>query len=285
MRVEVVLGADDEHAAVDLDRRDRGAARVEDDDVRPARGGEPRALEHVRDEHLAGEPAARAAAADRRHAVDRGGLEVVGGRVPARRARARRGRRPTAADSTTSGSGGPPRPIATTTTSWSRASSRARCAGDRRLPDALAASRSPRSSGGRSNAAYRGGSKRKSAPTYGEPGRERARRPAQPLGRAEHRLVGEVDHDLGVAEVRRAAARRSRARRAASRCRRRGSRRPTRTAARRAPRGRPRAVLAVDERDRLHRCAVTSRSIRPVYFSYSSVARSNWMIRSWPWNG
>ena len=41
-------------------------------------------------------------------------------------------------------------------------------------------------------------------------------------------------------------------------------------------------VLPVDQGDRPHRFALTSFSIRPVYFSYSSVARSNWMIRSWP---
>ena len=53
-----------------------------------------------------------------------------------------------------------------------------------------------------------------------------------------------------------------------------------------------RVVLAVDERDRTaephrarHPRLVTSRSILPVYFSYSSVSESNWMIRSCPWNG
>ena len=42
-------------------------------------------------------------------------------------------------------------------------------------------------------------------------------------------------------------------------------------------------VLAVDERHRTragHRRALTSRSILPVYFSYSPVRRSNWMISS-----
>ena len=116
--------------------------------------------------------------------------------------------------------------------------------------------------------------------------RERARDPAEPLGRPEHRLVGEVDDDLGAVEARRRAARRSRRRRAASRCRRPGSRRPTRTAAPRARRARrARSAPRRSERRRAHRFAVTSRSIRPVYFSYSPVARSNWMIRSWPWNG
>src|SRR5262249_57856478 len=45
-------------------------------------------------------------------------------------------------------------------------------------------------------------------------------------------------------------------------------------------------VLAVDQDDRAaHPRVVTSRSIRPVYFSYSSVSVENWMMRSCPWNG
>ena len=47
-----------------------------------------------------------------------------------------------------------------------------------------------------------------------------------------------------------------------------------------------RVVLAVDDRDRApHPRVVTSRSILPVYFSYSKVLVENWMIRSSPWNG
>src|SRR4029453_3938385 len=44
-------------------------------------------------------------------------------------------------------------------------------------------------------------------------------------------------------------------------------------------------VLAVDERDRVHDCVVTSDSMRAVYFSNESVSVENWMIRSCPWNG
>ena len=45
-------------------------------------------------------------------------------------------------------------------------------------------------------------------------------------------------------------------------------------------------VLAVHDRDDSpHPLVVTSRSIRPVYFSYSNVSVENWMIRSSPWNG
>jgi len=47
-----------------------------------------------------------------------------------------------------------------------------------------------------------------------------------------------------------------------------------------------RIVLAVDDRDRApHPLVVTSRSILPVYFSYSNVSVENWMIRSSPWKG
>ncbi len=47
-----------------------------------------------------------------------------------------------------------------------------------------------------------------------------------------------------------------------------------------------RVVLAVDDRDRAsHPRVVTSRSILPVYFSYSKVSVENWMIRSSPWKG
>ena len=84
--VQVVVAglaaADDEDPAVDVDRRDRGTAAVEDDDVGAALGGERRARRDVRDEDRAGEAAARAPAADRRHAGERGDLEVVGRRVP-----------------------------------------------------------------------------------------------------------------------------------------------------------------------------------------------------------
>ena len=120
-----------------------------------------------------------------------------------------------------------------------------------------------------------------------EAGGERPRRPAKPLGRAEHRLVGEVDDDLGRAEAvderHAVVARRSRS----------FSVPPTRIApshsygsAASASRTTGAIVLPVDQRDGpRHRLAVTSRSIRPVYFSYSPVATSNWMIRSCPWNG
>ena len=46
-----------------------------------------------------------------------------------------------------------------------------------------------------------------------------------------------------------------------------------------------RVVLPVDDDQRPHVRAVTSSSIRVVYFSNASVSVENWMIRSPPWNG
>ena len=68
---------------------------------------------------------------------------------------------------TTSGSGGPPRPIATTTTRRSAASSRATWPVTAVLPTRLPVPTT--AIDGSSNGASSGGSKRKSAPSYGRP--------------------------------------------------------------------------------------------------------------------
>ena len=113
-----------------------------------------------------------------------------------------------------------------------------------------------------------------------EPGGEGARGPGEPLVRAEHRLVREIDDRLGVAEPveQRDAV---------------PLPRPQLLAAARHDRPDPLVgkldertphhvgcMLAVDQGHGSHRRTVTSFSIREVYFSYSSVSRSNWMIRS-----
>ena len=105
-----------------------------------------------------------------------------------------------------SGSGGPPRPIVTTTTSRSRASSRARCAETAVLPTrlpvpitAIEGSSNSRRPAGRSGSRLRC--------TRARP-RARAR-PSRSGRPAEHRLVREIDDDLGAAEARRRAALRS----------------------------------------------------------------------------
>ena len=74
----------DEDPCVHLDGRQRGAATVEYEQLRVELRSEPRAFEHVRPERSAREPSPRSAAADRRDTGERGGLEMVGGGVPAR---------------------------------------------------------------------------------------------------------------------------------------------------------------------------------------------------------
>ncbi len=233
-------GADHEHAPVDRDRRDRRAARVEDDDVGRPLGGEPCALDHVRDEDLAREAAAGATAADRRHAGRRAAISRWS-------EAAWRPVRESATRSSTVGrrsiSSGVARPAAAHRDDDDVAvagEQRGEMRGDRGLADALARTDHrdrrhvglPRRVGRRVEA--------KVGAEVRQPGGKRARRPAEALLGPEHGLVGEVDDELGVAEAIERAARRSRRRREASRCRRRGSRPPIRTAARRARRGRRR---------------------------------------------
>ena len=136
VRGEVVARTGDEDPPVGCDRRDRRTAAVEDDDLGTVLLGEAGPLEHVRDEGPAGEPAAGAAAADRRHARDGGDLEMVGGGV-ATRAREREQLVDPGGLATSSGVGGPPRPIVTTTTSCVRESRRARCAESAVFPTRL----------------------------------------------------------------------------------------------------------------------------------------------------
>ena len=48
---------------------------------------------------------------------------------------------------------------------------------------------------------------------------------------------------------------------------------------------RPVRSVAVDDRERPHVRVVTSSSIEPVNFAYSSVSSEKDTSRSWPWNG
>ena len=86
-RLERVGGvADDADGRVCLDRRHARARALEDQRVDAVeRRRQPRALHHVRLERHAGQRAAHAAAAHRRHAREHGVLQVVGGGVAARR--------------------------------------------------------------------------------------------------------------------------------------------------------------------------------------------------------
>ena len=145
---------------------------------------------------------------------------------------------------------------------------------------------------GSGNGSSAGGSKRKSAPTYGSPAastrlasRKRSLGPSTgssersttssgpvlgergvQIGRDADAVVGVVAQLLGAADDVRGDE-------------------VVRELLERSPDDR-RVVLAVDEGEGTHHeRVVTSSSIRPVYFSYSNVSSENWMIRSWPWNG
>ena len=267
---------------VDLDRGDRGSAAVEDDDVGPALGRECRAGRNVRDEDRAGQPAPGPATADRRHAGERRDLEVVG-RGMATRAReldelVERRRR--LDDLRVS------RAAATHRHHDDAAVAREepcemRCHG--RLPHALA----------RADHRDRGQLERlelrrvepEVRADVGQSLGQRLRGPAEAAGRPEHGLVGEVDHHLGSREAvdeRHAVVRVAAQLLGASDHDRADP--LVRERLQRVTHHR-RIVLPVDQRDRPQRRAVTSRSIRPVYFSYSPVTRSNWMILSCPWKG
>ena len=245
--------------------------------------GEARAFGHVRHERPPGEPAAGTAAADRDDAGHGRDLEVVGGGVAAGAresdelvdARRRLDRLGLGRSATTHRhdddvpvAGEKPREVRR----------------DRGLADPLSGSDHgdrghvdlARRQAGRSGSRRRCTRARQRA--RGRPSRSgrRARAPARRRGRRRLRLR----------RSRREAGLRSRRPLGASRSPRRGSLRPIRTAGRAGRRRTTSArMLAVDQRDRSHRGAVTSPSIREVYFSYSSVSRSNWMIRSCPWNG
>ncbi len=189
----------------------------------------------------------------------------------------------------TSGSGGPPRPIATTTTSCSAESSLARCPVTAVFP-----TRFPVPTTAIEGSA-KGSSRRRIEPEVRPDVRDAAgQHPAgerETLGRAEHGLVGEVDDDVrGVRGDRGLDVG--------------GERDPVflTSAQLLLPADENRGgevvrklhervthdggvVLAVDDRNRPHVRAVTSSSMVPVNFAYSSVSSEKETSRSWPWNG
>ena len=120
-----------------------------------------------------------------------------------------------------------------------------------------------------------------------EPLRERPARPEHALARSEHRLVREIDDDLRPRLVQRLDERDTVVLAAAQLLRAADEDRAdevVRQFGERVTHDVP-VMLAVDERDRVHDCVVTSDSILAVYFSNESVSVENWMIRSCPWNG
>ena len=125
-----------------------------------------------------------------------------------------------------------------------------------------------------------------------QPEREHAAGDPEALARAEHRLVGQVDHDLrlelGDRALERVHHRDAVVLAAAQLLAAAGQ--PERDHLVRQRRQRVahhgRVVLAVADGQRAHQVlAVTSSSIRVVYFSNARVSVENWMIRSCPWNG
>src|SRR4029453_17654050 len=129
-------------------------------------------------------------------------------------------------------------------------------------------------------------------PQVRQPVREYPARQAQPLARAEHRLVGKVDHDfrlqLGDRALERGNDRHAVVVAAAQLLAPAGEPQPRHLVRQRRQRvaHHGRVVLAVANRQSAHHVLdVTSSSIRVVYFSNARVSVENWMIRSCPWNG
>jgi hypothetical protein len=162
--------------------------------------------------------------------------------------------------------------------------------GDRRLADPLAGADDP--DRGERERLQRGRVEAEVGADVRQPGGEDAAREPEALARPEHRLVGEVDDELGpVLGERRIEVGRdadavvgvlAQLLGAADDV---GGDELVRQLLERSLDHR-RVVLAVDEGEGAHHeRVVTSSSIRPVYFSYSNVSRENWMIRSCPWNG
>ena len=168
----------------------------------------------------------------------------------------------------------------------SRASTRATCPATAvfptRFPRPITASEGvPTGSSG-------GGSKRKSAPRYGSPSASARESPEHPLPRPEHRLVGEVEHEICLDRVERVDERDAIVVVTAQLLRPAHEQRAddvVRERLERIPHYR-RVVLAVDQDERpLAHVERTSSSIFAVYFSYVFVSVENWMIFSCPWNG
>ena len=191
---------------------------------------------------------------------------------------------------TTSGSAGPPLPIATTTTRRSAASSRARCPVTAVLPTRFPVPTT--AIDGQLERLQLGRIEPEVRPDVRDSEGEHAARQREPRDRTEHGLVGEVDDDVGcVLRDRGLDVGNERdtvvlAARAASPARRRRPPRRTRTrSSASASRTTGGVVLAVDDRESSQVRAVTSSSIAPVNFAYSSVSSANDTSFTWPWNG
>ena len=120
----ILMSSDDDDGAIGGDRRQRRAAPVEEHEVGSKADGDARSVSDVRGSDGSCEPSTAPPTANGRHPDESGGLEVIRcGMSP--RSRERDERVDVGGTVTTSGSGGPPLPIATTTTRRSTARSRA----------------------------------------------------------------------------------------------------------------------------------------------------------------
>ena len=147
-------------------------------------------------------------------------------------------------------------------------------------------------SDGRENGASGGGLEAEVGAGVRQPEREHAAGDPEALARPEHRLVGEVDHELrlelGDRALQRVHHRHAVVLAAAQLLRPARQPEPDHLVRQRGERvaHHGRVVLAVADGESAHQVlAVTSSSIRVVYFSNARVSVENWMIRSCPWNG
>ena len=287
--VAVRCRVDDEDAPTRLDRWDRRAAAVEEDEVRGKLDRKLRALVDVRDRDRTGEPTATAAAADGLDAGERRRLEVVGRGVSAgareleQRVDVRRDLRHLGLGwAASSHRDHDDLPVAREQPSGVRR--------DRRLPHTLAGADDP-DRGERERLELRRVETKVGADVRQSRGEHAAREP-EALLRAEYRLVREIDDELRPMLGERAieivgeddAVVRVVAQLLGTPHEVRGDE-LVRELLERRPHDR-RIVLSVDEgQSTRHERVVTSSSIRPVYFSYSKVSSENWMIRSCPWKG
>ena len=281
----IVSAVRDEDPRIHVHGRKRSAAAVEHEQLGLELRGELRAFEDVGAERSARKPSPGAAAANRRYAREGGRLEVVGRGVPSRAGeREQVVERRRGLDELRLG-----RPATAHRHDDDPAVAREHArdvSRHRRLPDPLA-----EADHGERRRRYRLERRRVEAEVGADvrqPERECARGPEHPLPRPEHRLVGEVDHEIRLDRVERVDERHAVVVVAAQLLGPAHQQRAEHVIRQRLERiaHDRRVVLPVDQDDGpLAHVDRTSSSIFAVYFSYVFVSVENWMIFSCPWNG
>ncbi len=270
-------------------RREGCAAALEDDEVGLALESKARSVRDVGDADSAGQPAAATPATDRVDAAEDRILQVVRRCVPpiTRQLEQALARGPGWFDF---GLGRPAAPHGDDDDIPVLREEAQRVAGHGRLADPFAG---PDDADRRQVEGLQlGRVEAKVRAHVGDAVRQHPARDAKALARPEHRLVGEVDDDLGleigqcplqVVEQRDAVLVVAAQLLGAP-----DEPRPAEVVRQGRQRvlHHRRVVLSVDDRQRAgHDRVVTSPSIRAVYFSNARVSVENWMIFSWPWNG